>query len=92
MNWAGPSPVAGQSSRGDQQRPLGSVIDAHVGNRRPYLQRRCLLRNNANGLEETERPRQELEARLQGLGPPRVFDQNRQRKGKGHPLKVNLID
>lgn len=56
-----------QGAGGDLQRPLGPVQLADVGDRRADLQRGGLQRGHGHGVETPQRPRQELETRLQGV-------------------------
>lgn len=55
---------------------MGTFVDADGGNRRPDLQRRCLLGDHADDLEENERPRQELASRLQSAAAAGISDKD----------------
>ena len=46
---------------------MGPQQFPHVGDRRPHLQRGGLLRDHEHGVEEAQRPREELETRVQGV-------------------------
>ena len=71
----------GQGAGGHQQRPLGPVLHPDVRDRGPHLQHGRFLRDHADDLEEAERPRQELAARVQGAGAAGVPHQDWQREG-----------
>ncbi len=56
---------------------MGSSVLALDGNRRPDLQRGGLHRGHGHHLEEAQRPRQELAARVQGPHSAGLSDQVR---------------
>lgn len=74
--------LVGKSARGDIERPMGPVQHADGGDRRPHVQRDGVHGDHADDLEEAQRPRQELEARVQGAGAHGVPHQDRQREGR----------
>lgn len=57
---------------------MGPIKHAYGGDRRPHVQRDGVHRNNADDMEAPQRPRQELEARLQGAGADGVSHQDGQ--------------
>lgn len=61
---------------------MGPVQHPHGGDRRPHLQRHGVHGDHADDMETVERPRQELETRLQGPSPHGVPHKNRQREGR----------